>query len=97
MHHIYGQLGLISQIWKISLRRRGSKVLCRPGTEFSNFEYGFGMSGFYVLATTGLVCATLMVNWGLFRKFGKFDFAVGVQKWPVGLAQNFQISNTASE
>ena len=55
------------------------------------------MSGFYVLATTGAVCTLFMVRRGSFRKFGKFQFAVGVEKWPVGLAQNFQISNTASE
>ena len=55
------------------------------------------MSSFYVVATTGTVCTLFMVNWGSFRKFGKFQFAVGVEKWPVGLAQNFQISYTASK
>ena len=55
------------------------------------------MSGFYVLATTGAVCTLFMVHWVSFRRFGKFQIAVGVETWPVGLAQNFQISNTASE
>ena len=55
------------------------------------------MSGFYVLVTSGAVCTLCMVHWVSFRKFGKFQFAVGVEKWPVGSAQNVQISNTASD
>ena len=55
------------------------------------------MRGFYVLATTGAVCTLFMDHSVSFRKFGKFQIAVGVEKWPLGLAQNFQISNTASE
>ena len=34
---------------------------------------------------------------GSLRKFWKFHLAVGFEKWPVGLAVNFQISNTASD
>ena len=55
------------------------------------------MSGLYVLASTGAVCTLFMVNWGSFREFGNFQVSVGVEKWPVGLAQNLQMSNTASK
>ena len=72
-------------------------MACGPGPEFSNFEYGCRMSHFFVPATTGAVCTGSIVDWGLFRKFGKLQFPVDVEKWSVGLAKNFQISNTASE